>query len=145
MGAGTEDPQAMSAMMERKVPFLFLGMAIGLLLSIPFMMSFWFPTPLIAVGGTSCAAAVKLSFKGALRNILPFIVYLLSLLIFGLGCFVVIWSLSAALAFSMMNSESFIMLGLVPMLIFVLVALPFSLGVGLSVYSGFRDIFYKAS
>jgi hypothetical protein len=145
MGTGFEDPEAMSVMMEQKMGLFFLGMGIGLLLSIPFFMSFWFAPPLIAVAGMSCATAVKSSFKGALRNWLPFLVYGIGLLLFGIVFFVVMSSLTAASALFMVNSQSFLLAGLIPVLVFGLLAMPFSLGIGLSVYTGFRDVYYKTN
>jgi len=52
-----------------------LAMLIVMALSIPLMMAIWFAPILVALNDISAVAAMKLSFFGCLRNILPFVVY----------------------------------------------------------------------
>ena len=52
-----------------------LAMLIVMALSIPLMMAIWFAPILVALNDVSAVAAMKLSFFGCLRNILPFVVY----------------------------------------------------------------------
>jgi len=52
-----------------------LAMLIVMALSIPLMMAIWFAPILVALNDVSAVAAMKLSFFGCLRNILPFLVY----------------------------------------------------------------------
>jgi uncharacterized membrane protein len=70
-----------------------LGMLVALALSILVYMAFWFAPALVALRGAAPVAAIKQSFAGCLRNIVPFLVYgvvvfvlsLLATLPFGLG------------------------------------------------------------
>lgn len=52
-----------------------LAMLIAMALSIPLMMAIWFAPILVALNDMSAIAAMKLSFFGCLRNVLPFLVY----------------------------------------------------------------------
>ena len=52
-----------------------LAMLVVMALSIPLMMAIWFAPILVALNDVSAVAAMKLSFFGCLRNILPFLVY----------------------------------------------------------------------
>ena len=73
-----------------------LGALVATALSIPLMMAYWFAPPLVMMHGVPPMAAMKASFFGCLRNILPFLVYgiLMTLLLIvamipiGLGLFV---------------------------------------------------------
>ncbi len=60
--------------------FLILMLVIFALL-IPFIMAFWFAPPLIALGGVSVMNSLKMSFIGCLKNIVPFIVYGIAMII----------------------------------------------------------------
>jgi hypothetical protein len=144
MGSGFDDPEAMSSVMIQKMPLFILGGCIGLLLSIPFMMSFWFAPALVAVSGRSCSVAVKLSFRGTIRNMLPLLVYSIGLIVFGLVSFAAMTGLTMAMAF-IGGESTFFLVGIVPFLLITVLALPFSLGIGLSVYTGFRDIYYQTN
>lgn len=144
LSGGFDDPEIMGNIMTEKIGFFFLCMGIGLLLSIPFMMSVWFAPALIAVAGRSCMAAVKESFKGVLRNWLPFLVYGIGLMVVGLAMFAVMTGLMGVTALAGMGDGASFLMFLIPFLLFIILALPLSIGFGLSVYTGFRDIFYKA-
>lgn len=52
-----------------------LAVLVGMALSIPLMMAIWFAPPLIALNDLGAIAAMKLSFRGCLRNFVPFLVY----------------------------------------------------------------------
>lgn len=52
-----------------------LAVLVGMALSIPLMMAIWFAPPLIALNDLGAVAAMKLSFRGCLRNFVPFLVY----------------------------------------------------------------------
>lgn len=81
------------------------GMAIGFLLmmalAIPVVMAYWFAPVLVALHDKSALEAMKLSFVGCLKNILPFlwygiiamILYVLALIPLGLGLLVMIPSI----------------------------------------------------
>lgn len=77
---------------------ILLPMLVMLLLYLPLMMAYWFAPALIAIDNISALSAMKLSFVGCLKNIVPFLIYgiLLLVLMFvaaiplGLGLLVVI-------------------------------------------------------
>ena len=57
------------------MPTFLLAMLIVMGLSIPLMMAVWFAPALVALNDVPAFAAMKLSFRGCMRNILPFLVY----------------------------------------------------------------------
>ena len=61
-----------------------LAMLIAMGLSIPLMMAVWFAPALVALNDMPAFAAMKLSFRGCMRNILPFLVYGIVLFILGI-------------------------------------------------------------
>jgi uncharacterized membrane protein len=52
-----------------------LGILFFLLLLLPLIMAIWFAPALVMLGGLSPGAALKASFLGCLRNVVPFLVY----------------------------------------------------------------------
>jgi uncharacterized membrane protein len=54
---------------------LLLGVLIALALSIPLVMAVWFAAPLVVFHDLGAVEAMKQSFAGCLRNIVPFLVY----------------------------------------------------------------------
>jgi len=48
---------------------------IGLALMIPLMMAYWFAPALVAIHGVPVFKAMKMSFRGCVRNIVPFLLY----------------------------------------------------------------------
>ena len=67
------DPTMMSSTAGVGSVVLMIVVAFGL--SIPLLMAYWFAPALIAMEGLSAMAAMKLSFLGCLKNMLPFLVY----------------------------------------------------------------------
>jgi uncharacterized membrane protein len=73
-----------------------LGILFFLLLLVPLVMAIWFAPALVMLGGMTPGAALKASFSGCLRNVVPFLVYgvvgvvlaVLATIPFGLGWFV---------------------------------------------------------
>lgn len=105
-GAGM-GPEVMSALM---LPIL-LGMAA----IIPLVMAYWFAPALVALNDISAIAAMKLSFMGCLRNLLPFLLYgLILTLLFAIGT--------------------------IPFGLGLLIVIPMMLA---SMYTAYRDIFYS--
>lgn len=98
-------------------PTLLLAALVVTLLALPVVMAYWFSPALIAIDGMRAWPAMKLSFKGCLRNILPFLLYGVA------GLFLVI-------------------LGSLPMFLGLLVVLPVLTA---SIYAAYRDIFYNRS
>lgn len=87
---------------------------IALALLLPLGMAYWFAPALVSINGIGAVAAMKASFLGCLRNILPFLVY---------GLVVVVAAILATLPLG---------LGW-----FVLAPVLFA-----SMYAGYRDIYY---
>ncbi|MES9905436.1 MAG: BPSS1780 family membrane protein [Sedimenticola sp.] len=81
---------------------------------IPLMMAYWFAPALIALEDMSAIAAMKLSFIGCVRNILPFLLYGVITLIF-------------------------FIIGAIPAGLGLLVVIPV---VSASIYTSYRDIYY---
>ncbi|MGM0565040.1 MAG: BPSS1780 family membrane protein [Pseudomonadota bacterium] len=74
-----------------------LGILVMLLFVIPVIMAYWFAPVLVVLNDKPAIEAMKLSFKGCLKNILPFLwygiigllLYIVALIPLGLGVFVV--------------------------------------------------------
>lgn len=98
-------------------PSLLLPILIALLLTIPLGMALFLAPPLVALDNLTAVAAMKLSFSGCLKNILP-------LLLYGL--------IAAALLF----------LGTLPLMLGLLVVLPVLMA---SLYAAYRDIYFLPS
>jgi uncharacterized membrane protein len=77
-------------------------------------MAYWFAPALVAIDGLSALAAMKLSFIGCIRNVLPFLLY-------GIVMFVLT------------------ILASIPLLLGLLVLLPVMIA---SMYTAYRDIYY---
>lgn len=63
--------------------FLLAGL-VAMALSIPIYMALWFAPALVVLRGLAPVAAVKESFLGCLKNIVPFLIYGLVLLVLGI-------------------------------------------------------------
>jgi hypothetical protein len=61
-----------------------LAWLIALALSILLYMAIWFAPALIVLRGTAPVAAIKESFQGCLRNVVPFLIYGIALLVLGI-------------------------------------------------------------
>lgn len=97
-----------------------MGMVLVVLLimaiSIPVLMAYWFAPALIAFHDLGVFEALKLSFRGCLRNVLPFLVY---------GLVMTVAVVVAA----------------IPLMLGFLVLVPVMFG---SMYASYRDIFAEA-
>ena len=71
MGGGEQSDAAQSGALMG----LLLGVLIALALSIPLVMAVWFAAPLVVFHDLGAVEAMKQSFTGCLRNIVPFLVY----------------------------------------------------------------------
>jgi len=94
---------------------LLLAVLVAVALSIPLLMAVWFAPPLVVFHDMDAVAAMKASFTGCLRNMLPFLVYGI---VAGLMLFV----------------------AMLPLLLGLLVAAPIVLA---SVYTGYRDVYLR--
>lgn len=88
-----------SMMNSQGLLMLALVALISMALVIPALMAIWFAPALIVIHDVDPAAAIKMSFKGCLRNMIPFLVYglvvpiislLFIVLTLGLGLFVLL-------------------------------------------------------
>lgn len=70
-GGGARDPQAMAGAFMTMA----LAMLIGLALFMPIAMAMWFAAPLVVLNQLGPVEAMKQSFSGCLRNVVPFLVY----------------------------------------------------------------------
>jgi len=73
-GALASDPQALSSLFSNPGVFL-LPILFVMLLVIPLMMAYWFAPALIVLSGLPATTAKAESFRGCIKNILPFFVY----------------------------------------------------------------------
>lgn len=96
MLASGMDPQALEnnpELLTQALGIYSLLFLVILALVIPLVMAYWFAPALVMLNGLGAVAAMKLSFLGCLRNILPFLLYgivtaalmLLAMIPFGLG------------------------------------------------------------
>lgn len=94
---GPEYFQALSETPDQIGLLVILGVLVVMALAIPLAMAIWFAPPLVMFHEIEVFDALKMSFKGCWRNILPLVVYGVILLViviiatipFGLGLFVV--------------------------------------------------------
>ncbi len=110
-----QNPEAMAAMLLS--PTILLLFLLVMALAIPLMMAYWFAPVLVVLDGLKAIEAMKLSIRGCLKNVLPFLVY-----------------------------------GIVGMVLFILGAIPFGLGLLVvlpvmvaSIYVSYRDIYFDKS
>ena len=75
MLTGAADPSQTGVALGSVVVAVLLGILFFLLLLLPLIMAVWFAPALVMLGGLSPGAAMKTSFHGCLRNIIPFLVY----------------------------------------------------------------------
>jgi len=93
-----------------------IAILIGVALIVPLLMATWFAPALVVFHSLGAVEAMKLSFRGCLRNILPFLIY-------GLIATVLM------------------VLAIIPVLLGLLVLVPTLIA---STYIGYKDIFLKA-
>jgi uncharacterized membrane protein/ribosomal protein L32 len=98
-----ENPDMMMSMLLS--PGFLIALLLGFLIVIPLMMTYMFAPALVALDDMKALSAMKLSFVGCLKNLMPFTVYgLLAMLLlfvgmlpFGLGLLIVFPLLTASL------------------------------------------------
>lgn len=61
---------------------ILLGGLVSMAISVPVVMTIWFAPALASLHGLAAIEAMKLSFKGCLRNIMPFLWYGIIMLVF---------------------------------------------------------------
>jgi len=110
LGAG---PDLASATLSELAAYL-LAWLIALALMVPVFMAVWFAPPLVVFDGLGALDALKASFRGCLKNIVPFLIY--GLIVFG-----------------------FAILASIPFLLGWLVLAPV---IGASIYTSYLDIYF---
>ncbi len=93
-----------------------LAVLVALAISLPVYMFLWFAAPLIVLADMEVGAALKTSFSACLKNILPFLVWSVMVLVLAIPATIPIFL-------------GWFLLG--PVLV-------------VSIYTGYRDIFYEA-
>jgi uncharacterized membrane protein len=73
--AAAGDPSRLGLTLESMSLALLVGALLFLALYLPVMMAAWFAPALVMLGGAEPLAAMKLSFSGCLKNIVPFLAY----------------------------------------------------------------------
>lgn len=112
----TGDPVQIATIIMGSIMTILLGLLVALALFVPVAMMFWFAPALIVMHNLGLGAALKMSFIGCLKNIVPFLVY-------GLVMFVLL------------------IIAAVPVMLGFLVLVPVIIA---SVYTAYRDIFFAA-
>ena len=107
--------QASPEMGPEGVLTILLGVLIAVALSIPIYMAMWFAPALIALNDLSLGDAIRSSFGACLRNMLPFLVYGVVMLVF-------------------------MVVAMIPIGLGLLVLLPVLFT---SVYASYRDLFFE--
>ena len=125
-GVGFPKPMAgnPATMVQQSV----LASLVSLALSIPLVMGFWFAAPLVVFNGVSAIDAIRSSFLGCLKNIVPFLIYGLVGLGVGLGLFLLL----GVLTFATYGVAGILM---IPLMFSIV---PIILG---SIYAAYRDIY----
>jgi len=81
IGAGTAMPEV--ATLSAAIT-LALAVLIMLALLVPVLMAIWFAPPLVAFHGRGAIEAMQESFLGCLKNVVPFLVYGVLIMLFGI-------------------------------------------------------------
>jgi uncharacterized membrane protein len=80
----TGDPDAVMQAVAASVGMLLLGMLVVLGLMVPLLAAYWFAPALVLIHDMAPLAALKASFSASFRNIMPFLVYSLVMLVAGI-------------------------------------------------------------
>lgn len=115
IAANASDASEFAAVMMTLLPLFLLGFLLLLALTLPLLMAIWFAPALVVFHGVGPTAAMKASFSGCLRNLLPFLVYGLV----GLGLMI---------------------LAMIPLGLGLLVFVPL---LWATMYTGYRDIYIQ--
>ena len=75
MLTGSVAPSQTGISLDSAVVAVLLGVLFFLLLLLPLMMAIWFAPALVMLGGMNPGAAMAASFRGCLRNVVPFLLY----------------------------------------------------------------------
>ena len=70
-----QDPWAVASVLGSLGLAILVGLLVFLLLYLPLVMAVWFAPALVVLRGVAPLEAMRLSFNGCLRNIVPFLLY----------------------------------------------------------------------
>lgn len=108
---------------------------------VPIMMGYWFAPALIAINEKPVFAAIALSFRACLRNILPFLIYSLVALGVGIAAGLLIGTLFAI--FAAVGGGAGVAAAIVPVLLVLLLMLALMPIYVSSIYTSYKDVFYQ--
>lgn len=117
---------------------LILGLVV-IALTIPMIMAFWFAPALVALNGKTAFEALGLSFKACMRNMMSFLVYSLVGLAVGIGVFLIMGLITAIFGGFGRSGGGTVITVIVFGFLFLSI-MPVGM---LTVYTSYRDIFYK--
>jgi uncharacterized membrane protein len=70
-----QDPWALASMFGSMLLAICIGLLVFLLLYLPLVMAVWFAPVLVVLRGVEPLEAMRLSFNGCMRNVVPFLLY----------------------------------------------------------------------
>ncbi len=143
-GLRLSDPGAMSAAFYGNMSLFLIIFLLILLLAVQLMMAYWFAPALTALADQSALNAYKLSFRACLKNWAAFLVFSLALLIAGIVFLIIFASVSGVLAFFISQKGSFVA-ALGPIITMAILGIPLASILGLTIFTGFKDIFYTSA
>jgi hypothetical protein len=125
----------------RNFPLHLAGLSIAVAFSIPLMMGCWFIPCLTVIDNRTAFTGFRLSFKAVRINSVPFIIYFLVLLLLGM-LFVFLYGAIAALCSFFLSSDHIFLFMFLPTLSMIVLGIPLSAIIPLSIYTSYRDIFH---
>jgi uncharacterized membrane protein len=129
----SSDPQVIAATLG---PSVLLFALVVMLFLVPLLMAYWFAPALVVLDDMSALEAMRASFSGCLKNVLPFLIYglmlFLILLVFSL-VFALLTGVLVAVSEALAVVVAFLMIPLM---------LAFASLVILSVYTSYREVFH---
>ena len=135
---GNFNPESMGT---GTIVMVMIGMLLTMALSVPLYMAIWFAPNLVAVEKEDAWPALKLSFQATSKNMLPFFVYGLTIMgffsVFGIAAAILIPLLISS------GSQILALLIFIPFLIGMFLIVPIGATIAISMYTGYRDIFYE--
>ncbi|NVJ67028.1 MAG: hypothetical protein HWE16_11120 [Gammaproteobacteria bacterium] len=131
LAGGEPDPEMIASMAGKFLILIPLGLVAGVI----FLLALWFPPALIALHDVSAMDALKIGFKGAMKNLGAVIVFLLMFIVLAIVISILFAIVAALLGFI---SEMLIVLVALFAIPLALLAAGFWAGV---TYHAYRDIF----
>ena len=131
--ANPEDPQVFMELFKKFAYLIPVLLILGLL----FSLAVFFAPSLIVFNGKSAPAAVGISFKAGLKNILPYLLFMLIVIILFVVIGIIVGIVSALFGFASATLGQ-----AVTTFIMTIISLPL---MGSAMYTSYRDIFYGES